>query len=186
MRPREAESAFVASDLGPRVAADARPIWAGSSAKKASSWTQKLRVLIPDSLGAHAASRREFMWQRFSRGGADTETGADTLAVNALVDGIHRIAAQAGMLNPVTDASLLDYPGGPEPWKVMGLTPQRGRELFLITGVRAAAEFVGIISLWDEHNDQVCDTGHGARTRSHGGCVLAESPHIRSLVFLIV
>ena len=89
--PREAEAAFYADPLAPKLRIEeawCAPAWpqgepewlrfykkdaAAREAAQKHSWTARLRVLLPDALSAPAAARREAMWQRMAAQRLDGE-----------------------------------------------------------------------------------------------------------------
>jgi hypothetical protein len=62
-----------------------------------------MRELLPEDSGALAAARREHMWQRFTRGGAADDRGAELVGVEVLVEHVRRLAQLDGLLEADED-----------------------------------------------------------------------------------
>ena len=128
MRPREPESTHVASDVSsPRVALKAVGAWCSSpetpgTAGSTAPWTTRLRVLLPDAASAPAAARREALWQRCSRGGSTTESGATLVSVIDIKAAFLRVVSLDGLFLACSNEL------------------KRGREHTLADAVQAAAE----------------------------------------------
>lgn len=139
--PREAEAAWLADALGSTCTAtvlrhqplawpQSQPEWlkyATSPKVRAAaqaSWTQRLRVLLPDANGAPSAARREALWQRVCASG--DMTLLECVPLEQLISTLESVALQSGLVER--------RPAGHAPPKQC---------LFMGAALRAAAEEIG-------------------------------------------